>query len=299
MKKSSYLQILLVLLLIVSLNGCLGKSSASSADKCKWAGVRESTYGISSFYASFPSPPVWADAIYQMASRWSGAIPTAIWLVGVVSTETTGTILQFTAPEGTYDSKIQFNPKVANHEFCLTYFDIHCIKVFLQLEPGFASVTDQINAVLKKFAHHRCVAGLAIDVEWYQNAASGGTSGSVTDALAQKWETLVQSYNQDFRLLLKHWDSQYFPPNYKGRIIFCCDGQGAGSLNKFLQEHQKMADYAYPNPVVYQIGYPSDQTWWGKYSDALKTLGDALISQTPDDQDCGIVWVDFSFGQFK
>jgi hypothetical protein len=298
MKKCFDLQILLVFLLIGSVSGCMGGSSISSGGKCKWAGVRASTYGIDAYFSSFPNPPVWADAMYKTASRWSGSTPTAIWLVGVVSSETTGTILQFAAPEGTYDSKIQFNPDAANHESSLTYFDSHGIKVFLQLEPGFASVTDQIAAVLKKFAHHRCLAGLAIDIEWYQNAASGGTSASVTDTLAQEWEKLVQSYNQNFRLLLKHWDSQYFPPNYKGRLIFCCDSQNHNSETHFLQKHQQMAASVYPNPIVYQIGYPSDQAWWGGYPDALKTLGDALINQTPDDQDCGVIWVDFSFAQF-
>jgi hypothetical protein len=299
MKKNGYFQILLVLLLIVSLNGCLGESPTPPVGKCHWAGVRASTYGIATLYSSFPSPPIWVDAMYQMAAHWSKSTPTAIWLVGVVSSETTGTILQFTAPRGAYDSKIQFNPNVVNHESFLTYFDSQDIKVFLQLEPGFASVTDQITATLKKFAVHNCVAGLAIDVEWYQNAASGSASGSVTDALAQEWETLVQSYNQNYRLLLKHWDSQYFPPNYKGQIIFCCDGQNHSSKTQFLQEHRQMARFAYPNPVIYQIGYPSDQAWWGKYSDAPKNLGDMLINQTAGDQECGVIWVDFSFNQLQ
>jgi hypothetical protein len=299
-KKCYYLEILLGLFLISITSVCTGETStlSPSPQKCLWAGVRASTYGIRNFCSAFPSPQIWANAMNHMSTHWAGSTPTAIWLVGMVSSETTGTILQFAAPKGAYDSKIQFDPSAADHESCLNYFDNHGIKVFLQLEPGFANVTDQITAVLKKFAHHSCVAGLAIDVEWYQNALSGGTSGSVTDKLAEEWEALVKTYNQNFRLLLKHWNPKYLPQTYRGQIIFCCDDEKNGSKTQFLKEHQEMAQFAYPNPVIYQIGYPSDEGWWGAYSDAPKALGDALINQTPDDQDCGVLWIDFSFDQF-
>jgi hypothetical protein len=296
------------LLLISLISGCMGGNIPPvPAGKCKWAGVRASTYGIDNFYPEldppFPSPQVWAIAINHMASHWAGSTRMAIWLVGEVDFSTTGTTLQFKAPKGvTYDPLIEFDPSVADHESCLSFFDIYGIKVFLQLEPGFASVTDQIDAVLRTFAHHPCVAGLAIDVEWYKCASSGETlayldnDNDVTGtSIAAKWEKQVQSYNSNYRLLLKHYKSKCLPQTYRGQIIFCCDDERNGTEKVFLAEHRQMAEFCYPNPIIYQIGYPSDQAWWSKYSDAPKALGDALISQTPNDQACGVLWVDFSF----
>jgi hypothetical protein len=84
------------------------------------------------------------------------------------------------------------------------------------------------------------------------------------------------------------------PPSYRGNIVFCCDDEQNGSLEVFLKEHKEVADKFYPNPVIYQIGYPSDKTWWGKYGDAPTVMGDALAAQSNKDQDIGIMWVDFS-----
>jgi hypothetical protein len=270
----------------------------SGPHKVKWAGIRESAYGVKMAGINpFPDPAGWSKAMSSMASRWQGSVPSAIWLVGEVDYGTKGATLQFTSPGGTYDAKIEFNPnqyKGVNHEACLSYFDTHGIKVWLQIEPGFASVPDQINAVLKKLGHHNSVLGLAIDVEWYKKASDEGDNAYVTDSEAKNWESLVKSYNNSFTLLLKHYDPKYLPPSYRGNIVFCCDDEQNGSLEVFLKEHKEVADKFYPNPVIYQIGYPSDKTWWGKYGDAPTVMGDALAAQSNKDQDIGIMWVDFS-----
>jgi hypothetical protein len=290
--------------------GPTNSAPAASAAHCKWAGVRASTYGIdgfkANFNAKFPLPQVWDTAMTHMASHWTGATKTAIWLVGMVDSETGGTILQFTKPGalGAYDRLIKFNPQGVDHEACLTYFDSHGITVFLQLEPGNADVEKQIDAALLKFKHHRCVAGLAIDVEWYKRSATIDPAPYLDAdqdpngiSIAEKWERAVKKHSPDFRLLLKHWSPKYLTQNYKGQIIFCCDGQGEDSEQKFLNEHKRMAEFAYPNPIIYQIGYPSDKAWWGQYPDPPQTLGDDLIRQTRNGQDCGVLWVDFSFDQ--
>jgi hypothetical protein len=324
MKRFIFIPTFGILFLVIILSGCTGASPivtvspiipsattpAVSADKCKWAGVRASTYGMDGFKAyfndRFPLPQVWDTAMTHMASHWEGATKTAIWLVGVADSETGGTILQFAKPGalGACDSLIKFNPQGVDHEACLTYFDSHGISVFLQLEPGSASVENQIDAVLLKFKRHGCVAGLAIDVEWYKRASSDDPMAYLDTekdpdgtSIAEKWERAVKKHNPNFRLLLKHWSPNYMAQDYKGQIIFCCDGQGEDSKQKFLNEHKRMADFAYPNPVIYQIGYPRDKVWWGHYPDPPKTLGDDLIRQTRNGQECGVLWVDFSFDQ--
>ncbi len=299
--KKKFVPIVLFITLLIPLimvSESVNTNAAATTSKVKWAGVRESAYGVNEAGISpFPSPAGWAKAMNSMTSRWQGSTPAAIWLVGEVDYGTSGATLQFSSPGGTYDPKIVFDPnqyKGVNHEACLNYFDTHGVKVWLQIEPGFASVTDQINAVLKKFSSHPCVLGLAIDVEWYKKASDYGDNDYVSDSMAKEWENLVKSYNKNFTLLLKHYDPVYLPPIYRGDIVFCCDDELNGSLEIFLSEHKEMADMFYPNPFIHQIGYPSDKTWWGQYDDAPKALGDALAAQAREGQDIGIMWVDFS-----
>jgi hypothetical protein len=319
MKRCFFILAFGVLSSVIILSDCTGASLTAAVSPiipetptvtCKWAGVRASTYGIvkfeSHFGVKFPGPQTWDSAMTRMASYWDGATKTALWLVGIVDSETGGTTLQFTKPRnlGAFDNLIKFNPQGVNHEACLTYFDNHGITVFLQLEPGNASVEKQIDAVFLKFKHHPCVAGLAIDVEWYKRSSSREPAAYLDadqdpdgTSVAEKWEGMVKKHNPRFRLLLKHWSPKYLAQNYKGQIIFCCDGQGEGSEKNFLDEHKRMAEFAYPNPVIYQIGYPIDKAWWGPFPDPPKNLGDDLIRQTKNGQDCGVLWVDFSFDQ--
>lgn len=267
-------------------------SVSSGVGQVKWAGVRESYYGITENGGSFLSMPGWAKAMNSMAGKWQGSAPTAVWLVSEVDFGTTGIIMQF-ASNGTNYNNVIFEPYTVDHEAYLDYFDQNGIKVFLQLEPGFADMNTCIDLVLNQFKHHPCVVGLGVDVEWYQCATDGGNATPVSDALAKSWEARVKSHNAAYRLFLKHYDLGYLPVNYRGDIIFIDDTEQNGSFSNFLMEHKNFADFFYPSDVMYQIGYPSDKQWWGSFSDAPKTMGDALVNQTKQNN-CGIIWVDFS-----
>jgi LysM repeat protein len=267
--------------------------------KPKWAGVRESVYGVEQVaHIPFPNPQGWANAMNHMASHWPGSSPTAIWLVSEVQYDTVPkgiTTLQFSSPGGNYDSLIDFNPNIIDHEAYLSFFDSQGIKIFPQIEPGYASVPDQIDAVLRKFVHHSCVQGFAIDVEFFGVASQNEKNDMVSDTLAQQWETQVKSYNSKYQLLLKHFNVTSLPPHYRNDIIFCCDSQNHADMNDFLRTHKKMADFCGSNPIIYQIGYDSDAKWWKSLSnDPPKTLGDALIAQTEPDRDYGVIWIDFT-----
>jgi len=48
----------------------------------------------------------------------------------------------------------------------------------------------------------------------------------------------------------------------------------------------------YPAPVAFQIGYPADKKWWGKYSDPARTIGEAILKTVPNAM--GLFWVDFT-----
>jgi hypothetical protein len=136
------------------------------------------------------------------------------------------------------------------------------IKVFLQVEPGMADVNALIDLVLDSNQHHPSIIGFGVDVEWYQNAQEGGTGVQVSDALAQAWEERVKAHSTDYQLFLKHWDSAFMPPTYRGDIVFVDDGQQFGTLEDFIDDMAAWADTFDPNTIIFQYGYPSDKTWW-------------------------------------
>ncbi len=259
-----------------------------------YAGVRSSSYGIE----PFPSAAGWATAMTAMSGYYPGSTPAAIWIVGTVNFDTTGVDLEFPAPEAAGDSDplIQFADE-DRHEDYLSYFDTHGIDVFLQVEPGFADVPTQIDLVLDRYGQHPCVIGFGIDVEWYQNATDGGdTMGvPVDDATAEAWEQRVKAHHPDYRLFLKHWDSAMMPEAYRGDLVFVDDSQMFDSLESFLDEMQVWSETFDPNLVMFQIGYPDDQVWWGTLDNPAQEIGAALDRVTA--QPLGVIWVDFTLAE--
>lgn len=251
-----------------------------------YAGVRSSIYGV----RPFPEPAIWEAKIRCMADAFPGSTPTAIWIVGTTDEDVDGVHLEFPSDGNTYPH-ITF-ADTDRHEEYLAYFDAHGIRVFLQVEPGHADVATVIDLVLRRYGHHPAVLGFGVDVEWYQNVTDGQEGTPVSDALAEAWENQVKAHQAEYELFLKHWDVAFMPPTYRGSIIFVDDSQGFGSLDAFLREMGDWAETFYPNPVMFQYGYPSDQPWWGQMNSPPQTVGDALAQQT--EQACGVFWVDFS-----
>jgi len=264
----------------------------SSGSNIKWAGVRSSPYGIK----PFPNSDGWIKAITTMGNYFPGSTPVGLWLVGEIFFDGTnsGMDMGFPNPGGNYDQRIRFSDKDM-YERYLSDFDSQGIKVFLQVEPGFADMNDLIDATLRQYGHHPSVIGLGIDVEWYQSEKDGGDNAPVTDDLAQAWEAKVKSYNSSYRLFLKHFNTSNLPPKYRGDIIFIDDTQQFPSISEFLAEMKEFADFFYPNPVMYQFGYPDDKSWWHKLDDPIpQTIGRHLSAQTQAGHDAGVIWVDFT-----
>ncbi|GAG84397.1 unnamed protein product [marine sediment metagenome] len=63
-------------------------------------------------------------------------------------------------------------------------------------------------------------------------------------------------------------------------------------LSTMVSEFTSWGSRFYPNPVMYQIGYPADKNWWNKLDNPPKDIGDALDEAIPNDM--GIIWVDFT-----
>lgn len=273
---------LLILCLLLNFTSC----DLITPPNLKYIGARSSSYGIT----PFPEPEEWKDALDVLIGNFRNAERVLIWIVGVVDTETNGVDLEFPSPGGVYD-KVNF-AEVDRHERYLKFFDANHIKVFLQVEPGLADVKTVIDLVLNRYGKHPCVAGFGIDVEWYRNSVSGRPGEKVTDSEGQEWEKVVKTHHSSYQLFLKHYDKLFLCPNYRGQIIFVDDTMQFKDINELVTEMIDFADYYFPNPVFYQIGYPSDQDWWRKYRSPLWSVGKKLAQKTQ--QDCGIIWVDFT-----
>jgi hypothetical protein len=124
----------------------------AAASRVKFAGARSSAYGI----RPFPSAEGWTRGLKTMASYFPGSTPVGIWIVGRLHGASRGMSLEFPRPDdGTdYGPFITF-ADTDKHEPFLTAFDAGGIKLFLQIEPGFAEVETGIDLVLGRYKHHR------------------------------------------------------------------------------------------------------------------------------------------------
>ncbi len=263
---------------------------ASAGGRIEFAGVRSSAYGI----RPFPTAEGWGKALKTMSGYFPGSTPVGIWIVGRLHGASTGISLEFPHPgDGTDYGPLYNFAEADKHEPYLSFFDANGIKVFLQIEPGFADVERCIDLVLRQYKHHPCVLGWGIDVEWFRNARTGTDNAVATDDLVKAWDARVKSYNPKYRIFVKHFRTADLPPTYRGDVVFVDDSQQFTDLDGFLKEFKEFADFFYPNTVIYQIGYRADKKWWGTLEAPIpKTLGEKLAAGTR--QECGIVWVDFT-----
>jgi hypothetical protein len=271
-------------------SGAPAKKAVPSKHHVQFAGVRSSGYGI----RPFPSPEGWKTAMQSMAGYFPGSTPVGIWIVGRLNGRSTGMTLEFPHP----NNQVDYGPLYTfsdedKHEPYLRYFDSLGIKVFLQVEPGFADVNTAIDLVMKRYRHHRSVIGFGVDVEWFKNARTGTPNAIATDELVKAWDARLKSHQRTYRFFVKHFAINNLPPTYRGDVVFVDDSQQFKNREDFLAEYKQFADFFYPNTVMFQIGYPADKPWWSSSAAPVpKTLGELLASQAR--QDCGIVWVDFT-----
>jgi hypothetical protein len=282
-----------LLLLLVAAAGCVKKPAVralppvlTAPGGVVFAGVRSSHYGIK----PFPQPAAWEKAIKTMAGHFEGSTPCAIWIVGELK-RPKDVHLFFPGNGKTYPH-IEFDT-VDQHEAYLTAFDQAGIKVFLQVEPANADMGTLIDLVLGRYGQHPCVIGFGVDVEWHREADNPSWGVKIDDSTAREWEAKVKSYNQDYRLFLKHWDRRWMPPNFRGEIIFVDDSQifkrSEDMVSEFVND---WANYFYPSLVVFQVGYKSDKPWWEKMVNPPQNLGEEIWKRVK--QRCAFIWVDFS-----
>lgn len=260
----------------------LPESTATSPSPGLGAGFRFSTYGPE----VDPGPDYWADVGQKMASRFPGASPQAIWIVGNYA----GAGPIFTFPGAHDDFNIHFSPEDKN-EAALTLFDQTGLRVWLQVEPGDVSVEELIHIMLNQYGGHPCVMGVGVDVEWFHS--DGTPEGqAVTDEEAAAWVAAARSHNPQYRLFLKHWKTEKMPPTYRDGVLFVDDSQQFESLEAMVSEFAAWGKFFKPSPVAFQYGYPDDQHWWKELQDPPGDIGQQILAKVPNTE--ALFWVDFT-----
>jgi len=231
------------------------------------------------------SPEYWVNLTKKVASSIPGTSPAGIAIVGDVSIQTGICMLSFPSNQ-TYPHVLFGNQDI--DEDYLTAFDDNGIKIWVQVEPGFADVDQLIDLVLGRYSHHPCVLGFGIDLEWRW----GDTKETVpvTDEEANRWVNKIKQYNPDFKLFLKHWLPKNMPPTAREGIVFIDDAQNFEGLDPLVQEFKSWGENFSETDVGFQVGYRRDREWWSKLENPPREVGLALIQNIPN---CRFVfWTD-------
>jgi len=252
-------------------------------DKLQGAGIRSSTYGR----PNDPGPGYWARTGTEIAAKFPGAKPEAIWIVSRLKGR--GTEMSFPVPPGG-DPLITGMPEDLS-EPVLQLFDKLGYRVWLQTEPGWAPVDKAFHVMLDRYGHHKCVIGVGVDIEWHRSN-SPDLGDPVTDEMARTWLEAARSHNPSYRMFLKHFRENVMPPTFRDGIMFVDDSQIFKSADEMIAEFAKWGQTFAPAPVGFQFGYQSDKPWWGKMKDPVKEIGDRILAATPNTE--ALIWVDFS-----
>src|SRR5512136_1622651 len=261
----------------------MAAAGAERTDNLKGAGIRSSTYGR----PNDPGPGDWARTGVEIAAKFPGAKPEAIWIVSRLKGR--GTEMSFPVPPGG-DPLITGMPEDIG-EPVLRLFDELGYSVWLQTEPGWAPVDKAFDVMLDHYGHHKCVVGVGVDIEWHRSN-NPDLGDPVTDELARTWLEAARSHNPAYRMFLKHFRENVMPPTFREGIMFVDDSQIFKSSDEMIEEFAKWGRTFAPSPVGFQYGYRSDKPWWSTMKDPVKEIGDRILAATPNTE--VLIWVDFS-----
>ena len=248
-------------------------------------GVRVGFHASPAAVEPFPAPERWIAAAAAFAARLPGAAPGGLWSVGTCADGAT-CALSFPL-EGTAPPAVEPADEDAN-EAALTAFDAAGLAVWLEVEPGEADVPTLIDRILERYGHHGAVAGLAVDAEQYR-ASSFAEGAAVSDAEAAAWRDRVRAHDAGYTLLLKHWLPERMPPTEREGIGFVDDSQRLPSEDALVAELALWGTTFAPQPVLFQVGFPSDAPWWRALEDPPGELAQALLGAA--ENTAGVFWV--------
>jgi hypothetical protein len=242
-------------------------------------------------FIHFQENEAYLNAIQNINKQFPGSAPWATWTVGDLSRA---------IPAGTPLTDIQ-------HEAYLSLMDEHGVQVFLEIFPFAADAQRKLPAVdaaaaidkwLSKFRHHKSIAGIGIELEYF---------GKATDSLAAAWNRLVKHHNPQYRMFLRHYSKDFMPPTFRGDgdLIFICDASES-TIPELNGAFANWANHFAPTACAFQIGYPADEDgmdgnkksgWW-RLKDPVRTWGDGILPLIKDQkQELGLLWVTAKSGK--
>ena len=260
-----------------------GALPAERTGQLKGAGIRSSTYGR----PDDPGPGYWARTGTEIAAKFPGAKPEAIWIVSRLKGR--GTEMSFPVPPGTDPLITGMSEDIS--EPVLKLFDELGYRVWLQTEPGWAPIEEVFHVILERYGHHKCVVGVGVDVEWHRSN-NPDAGDPVTDEMAEAWLAEARSHDPSYRMFLKHFRQDVMPPAARDGILFVDDSQIFDSADAMIAEFAEWGKSFAPAPVGFQYGYRTDKPWWGPMKDPVKEIGDRILAAAPNTE--MLIWVDFS-----
>jgi uncharacterized repeat protein (TIGR02543 family) len=270
-------------------------------------GVRESIYGLATQEATHEE---WNNAFWGM--HWRVGRAPKIGLFNISAIIGNDCRFNFADPGGVTDPDITFTGTDTQESMFDNFDDDGDHSIYLGIELGEADPTEAIEVALDRYGGHSCVAGIVIDLEWWDVDGTGNYSVQLTKTMAESWLSTIQGYDAGYKLLLRHPDPDILPPNdpdFDTDIWCICDDQGFigldGTGDYMIPMFQTFVDQFPNHTVILQIGYNdiwsdggetrNDKDWWDLYDDPPSTIAAAIIDNIASmDQTIGIVWVDFS-----
>jgi hypothetical protein len=254
----------------------------------------------------YPGPEYWSDTSKSMAGKFSGSTAEGVWVIGGVLQ---GGQCYLDFPSSERYPYITFSETDENEPY-LDYFDKNGLSVILQVEPGMADVDTVLKLALEQYAHHPCITGVGVDVEWNQ-APIYWEGRPVTDEEAARWYKLINTYawrssamsdawqfpvvdssnatGKKYFLALTHWKTEKMPPTYREGIYFLYDGFRFSSISDMMNYYISWGKSYPDNDVGYYVGFPEDRFSWGNNADPYYTIADRLLKNVGNAK--GIYWV--------
>ena len=270
-------------------------STITAVSNVKMAGWRSSEYGNDNPYGhDQTNPSYWISVAQKMSSKFPGSTPGGVLVVGEIDGApgtATSTFMPFPKPTGTYPN-VTFGTTDAI-EPLLTAYDNAGLKVYLQVESADADMNMLMDLVMNRYKQHPSVIGFGVDVEWYhQKQYPDGRP--LTDNEVTTWAMKVSTYNPNYNLMVKHWDASYLSNARPTNVLFLTDSEQIGSLSAAISEYIAWIDHFGTAQVGFQIGYPSDMSWWSKLTDPASSMINPVITARPNANIGAVYWVDFS-----
>jgi len=269
-------------------------SAQSSQDAAPlFVGLRRSSYGLPK---QNRDDAWWISRAVRFATNFPHAQPLILEVISNYQDDGS-TEIEFPRPaayQGSVANMTFHRGNNVNHERALSAYDAHGVKAILQFEPGHADVATCFELAHQAFAHHSSVIGLAIDGEWFRTKVSRNRKGlAISDREARGWMEQVLRFNPSWVLVLKHFEPDHLPANYRHRNLwFVTDSQDFPTQAAWMADMRSWAAAFKGSPLGAQFGYKNDQQWWSGTPAPPVDLGRALLRDLPDYR--MLLWVDFT-----